>query len=70
MATVVNNPSGTSDNSVGLIVGIVLLLGFVFLLFYYGLPALRGASNPSVSVPSKIDVNVNPGGGESVPTQQ
>jgi len=69
MATVVNNPSGTSDNGMGLIVGIVLLLGFVFLLFYYGLPAIRNASSPSVQVPSKIDVNVNPGGNQSAPTE-
>jgi len=74
MTTVINNPSDNNSSSgIGLVVGIILLLVFVFLLFYYGLPALRGTANttPStgsdtsteirVDVPDEIDVNVNSG---------
>ncbi len=70
MATIVNNPgpTGTADtnSSLGLIIGVILLLVMFFAFLYYGLPALRGASSaigrPSVSLPSQIDVNVNRGG--------
>lgn len=69
MTTVVNNP-GTSDsgNSMGLVVGL-LLVGIIAILFFvYGLPALRssnvgsGTVNtvPAPVIPNKIDVNVQP----------
>lgn len=73
MATIVNNPS--SDNSgsgMGFVLGILVLIVFVLVLFYYGLPALRGrtasstpesasggSSEINVDVPDKVDVNVN-----------
>ncbi len=41
----------------------VFLLALILLLFYFGLPALRGATGTSqVNVPGKIDVNLNQGG--------
>ena len=67
MATIVNNPAPTSDNSqggMGFFLGVILLLIFAFLFFYYGLPlitnSVRSASSgPSVNIPGKIDVNVH-----------
>jgi hypothetical protein len=62
MATEVIHEHGadTSSSGTGLILGLIILLVLAFLLFYYGLPALRGASSgPSVNVPGQIDVNVN-----------
>lgn len=58
---VVHHTGGTTgDNGLSFIMGIILLLAFAFLLFYYLLPAMRGAfSTPQVNVPGRIDVNVN-----------
>lgn len=74
MATIVNTPSApASDNNasgVGFLIGALVLLFAVFMFFYYGLPALRNAtssSGPSVTVPDKIDVNVNNPSGGSQP---
>ena len=62
MATEVIHEHGeeSSNSAVGLIIGLVVLMIFAFLLFYYGLPALRSASStPQITVPDKIDVNIN-----------
>ncbi len=70
MATIVNNPAPASapvyertDNGLGTVLGLILLVVLLAALFFYGLPAIgsafRGASNPTVNVPGKIDVNVN-----------
>ncbi|HSX18596.1 MAG TPA: hypothetical protein VLE91_00515 [Candidatus Saccharimonadales bacterium] len=49
-----------NSNALGLVVGLIVLLAFLFLLFAYGLPRLGSLrSGPSVSVPDKIDVNLN-----------
>ncbi len=50
-----------SDNSaVSFVIGLVVLLAVLFLLFYYGIPALRGSvGTPQINVPGQIDVNVN-----------
>lgn len=62
MATIVNTPAASDSNSssgMGFLVGAILLIVFLFLLFYYGLPALRSSfSAPQVNVPGKIDVNI------------
>jgi hypothetical protein len=80
MATVINNPAPTteriervdrSDSSSGLgfVVGLVLLVLLAILLFAYGLPALRNASQDTtgganINVPERMDINVNnPGSG-------
>ena len=71
MATIVNTtPAATSDtgSGTGFLVGMILLLAFIFLFFMYGLPLLtqsfRSASGPQVNIPDKINVNVNtPQGG-------
>lgn len=49
-----------SGMGIGLIIGLIVLLIVVFLLFYYGLPYLRGGGT-QVNVPDKVDVNVQPG---------
>ena len=60
MTTVVNNPgSSDSGSGMGMIVGILVLLAVVFLFIFYGLPALRQPSTPSISVPDQLDVNIN-----------
>ncbi len=51
-----------SSNALGMIAGVLALFAVVFLLLYFGLPALRRVSAPqvpSISVPEQIDVNVN-----------
>jgi hypothetical protein len=63
MATIVNTPPATenSDNSgMGFFLGVVVLILFVFVLLYYGLPALSrfGSGNPQINVPDKVNVNV------------
>lgn len=65
MATVIRDEHhhGTDSGSgVGTMLGIILLVVLAFLLFYYGLPAIRNAGT-NVNVPGKIDVNVNNPGG-------
>lgn len=63
MATIVNTPSGASDtasNSVGFLMGMVVLFAAIFFIFYYGLPTLRSSfTQPSISVPDRVDVNVD-----------
>lgn len=66
MATIVNTtPAAREDtgSGMGFLLGIVLLLAFILLFFFYGLPlltqTLRGTAGPQVNVPDKIDVNLN-----------
>ena len=59
---VVNNtaPQSDSGNGMGFLLGVILLIVFVVLLIYYGLPLIqRSTSAPQLNVPSEIDVNVN-----------
>ena len=74
MTTVINNPSGSPENSSGggnavaFIMGILIVAVLVFLFIFYGLPAMRGAKNQTkggitvpttIQVPDKVDVNIN-----------
>lgn len=65
MATIVNTtPATSTDNGSGLgfVLGIILLIAFFMLVFFYGIPLLTQSFNqsvPSVQVPGKIDVNVH-----------
>lgn len=61
MATIVNNPAPTnnSGNGMGFLIGVVLLIVFVFILFYYGFPLLSNMRGTTVNVPNKLDVNVH-----------
>ncbi len=62
MATIVNTPATTdSGNSVGFLLGVILLIAFALIFLFYGLPYIGSmfrASAPQVNVPGQIDVNV------------
>lgn len=66
MATIVNNPpAATNERSggFGFLLGVILLIVFAVLFILYGLPMLTNAvSGPQVTVPDRIDVNVNSSG--------
>ena len=53
---------GSSDSGMGFLMGMILLMLFIFLMFYYGLPVLRNSFSapqaPQINVPGKVDVNV------------
>ena len=59
---VIERPVATSESTHGsginFLLGVILLLIVLYLLFTYGLPMIRTAATPSVSVPEKINVNV------------
>lgn len=64
MATIVNNPAPSNDNSggpMGMIIGLIVLIVVAYLFFVYGLPVIKNmqGGTPQINVPSKIDVNVN-----------
>lgn len=60
MATIVNNPAQEESGSgIVSIVGIILMLFFIFLILYYGLPMINQSAGPQVNIPDKVDVNVN-----------
>ncbi|HKC14359.1 MAG TPA: hypothetical protein VKC89_00110 [Patescibacteria group bacterium] len=46
-------------NSMGFVMGVILLIVALFLFAYYLLPAIRNSGGTSFNVPGKIDVNVN-----------
>lgn len=60
--TVIVNPSGNNDSGIGFFLGIVLLIAFVLVLLYYGIPYVRNVVNQDsgtqINVPEQIDVNV------------
>lgn len=72
MTTVINTPASAaapaeSTGGSSFLIGIVILVGFVLLLLYFGIPALRrmgpvqvNVPVPQVNMPNKIDVNVQP----------
>jgi hypothetical protein len=63
MATIVNNPAGSTSNGsgMGMILGIILVLAIAFVFFVYGLPMITQSTTPQVNVPGQIDVNVQNG---------
>lgn len=54
----------SNDSGMGFLMGMILLMLFIFLMFYYGLPVLRNSVGqtqaPQINVPSKgqLDINV------------
>lgn len=67
MTTIVNSATPTNDsNGMGFLIGVVVLIGFVLILIYFGLPIFRNMGTPQINVPApqinmpdKVDVNVN-----------
>ena len=52
----------TTGNGYRFLLGVILLAVVLFLMFYYGLPALRSGfstTTPQVNVPRSVDINVN-----------
>ncbi len=66
MTTIVNNPSPVTDSSGnGVLIGIILIIVFIVIASYFGIPALKRIGQPQINVaapqvviPDKIDVNV------------
>lgn len=67
MTTVVNNPAPTTDSGGnGFLIGIIIFIGFIAILLYFGIPAIRrmgpiqlNMPATKVVIPDKINVNVN-----------
>ncbi|OGK62960.1 hypothetical protein A2334_01865 [Candidatus Roizmanbacteria bacterium RIFOXYB2_FULL_38_10] len=68
MTTVVNNPAPVAAEKEGnsFLIGIIILVGFVAVLLYFGIPAIKqmgpvkvNVPAPQVVIPDKINVNVN-----------
>lgn len=64
MVEVIHEREVSGNNSMGFLIGIVLLIAVLLLFFYYGSALLRQSapstpSGSSIQVPEKIDVNVN-----------
>lgn len=63
---IVNNPQGKStNNSVGFVVGALILLLVIIVFFIYGLPAIRSIGTTQVNIPDHMNVNVQQGGSKS-----
>ncbi|MEK7522772.1 MAG: hypothetical protein AAB569_04265 [Patescibacteria group bacterium] len=66
MATIVNNPNPVSnEGGSSFLVGVILLIGFVMIILYFGIPAIKNMGPiqlnipaPKVVIPDKINVNV------------
>jgi hypothetical protein len=61
MTTVVNNPAPKADEGgSSFLIGAILLIGFVMVFLYFGIPAIKNLNipTPQVVIPNKIDVNV------------
>ena len=57
MATIVNNPGGSSDSSVGIIVSVIVLILAIALFFIYALPAIQRGNAPEEQ-PGSINIDV------------
>lgn len=63
MTTIINTPPATtneSGGSMGMIVGLVVLLILGYLFFVYGLPAIQNmqVGAPQINIPAKVDINI------------
>ncbi len=54
-----NHHHDSGDNGMGFLFGVILLIAFAFVLWYWGVPAVREVKEGTqINVPSQIDVNV------------
>lgn len=68
MATTIINPApannSTTDNGMGFLLGIILIIAFGFLFFFYGFPLIKqglsglGSGGVQINLPKTVDVNV------------
>ena len=61
MTTIVTNPAPAEDNGGSgfmFLIGVLVLVGFVAVLLYFGIPAIRSMTPAQVSIP--VDVTVTP----------
>jgi hypothetical protein len=66
MTTVIQSPAPQTDTGGnGFLIGILVLVGFVLVLIYVGIPAIKNLGSgqlsvpaPQIVVPNKIDINV------------
>lgn len=70
MTTVVNNPTPVvvEKEGSGFLIGVIILVGFIAVLLYFGIPVIKqmgpikvNIPAPQVVIPDKINVNVNQG---------
>ena len=66
MTTIVNSPAPATDSGGnGFLIGAIILIGFVSIILFFGIPMVRrmgpaqlNVPAPQVVIPNKIDVNV------------
>lgn len=66
MTTIVNSPTPTTNsNGFGFLIGVIIIVGFLGILLFFGIPLLQrmgpielNVPAPQIAVPNKIDVNV------------
>ncbi len=66
MTTIVNNPTPTTNSGgIGFLLGVIIIVGFVGILLYFGIPAIKRMGSihvnipaPQVVMPDKINVNI------------
>lgn len=63
MADVIHeHEAGGSGAGMGFAFGILMIILFMYLLFAYGIPLMRNSdTEPSVTIPDQVDVNINGG---------
>jgi len=67
MTTESNDPTPTTETGGNsFLIGIIILIGFVLILLYFGIPAIRrmgpiqlNMPAPKVIIPDKINVNID-----------
>ncbi len=68
MTTIINTPASTPKESegFGFLLGAMLIVAFIAVVVYFGIPALQRSSTqeinipaPQINIPDKIDVDIN-----------
>lgn len=62
MTEVIHEHDSSSNNGMGMVLGVILAIALIFfLVYYFGRGLFFGASNaPQVNIPDHVNVNVNP----------
>lgn len=65
MTTIINRTPTTDSGGNSFLISVIIIIGFIGILLYFGIPALKNMGPvqlnvpaPQVVVPNKIDVNV------------